>query len=133
MHNEKEGFPVTALREIKILKAMKHPCVIEILDMFIVRSAYLFCTHEVLCPNFVPIGSETDPMSVYMVFPYMDHDLAGLLENDRVKLQPSHIKLYMKQLLEGTAYLHRVRKVYLEPASHAYVFVVCRTTFFTEI
>jgi serine/threonine protein kinase len=43
-----------------------------------------------------------------MVFPYMDHDLAGLLENERVKLQPSHIKLYMRQLLEGTAYMHRV-------------------------
>lgn len=49
-----------------------------------------------------------DPLSVYMVFPYMDHDLAGLLENERVKLQPSHIKLYMKQLLEGTEYMHRV-------------------------
>ena len=45
---------------------------------------------------------------MYMVFPYMDHDLAGLLENDRVKLQPSQIKLYMKQLLEGTEYMHRV-------------------------
>jgi serine/threonine-protein kinase BUR1 len=38
----------------------------------------------------------------------MDHDLAGLLENDRVKLQPSQIKLYMKQLLEGTEYMHKV-------------------------
>ena len=44
-----------------------------------------------------------------MVFPYMDHDLAGLLENERVKLSPSQIKLYMKQLLEGTEYMHRVR------------------------
>lgn len=43
-----------------------------------------------------------------MVFPYMDHDLAGLLENERVKLSPSQIKLYMKQLLEGTEYMHRV-------------------------
>lgn len=47
-------------------------------------------------------------MSVYMVFPYMDHDLAGLLENERVKLSPSQIKLYMKQLLEGTEYMHHV-------------------------
>ena len=47
-------------------------------------------------------------MSCYMVFPYMDHDLAGLLENERVQLQPSHIKLYMKQLLEGTEYMHHV-------------------------
>ncbi|GLB39077.1 putative pkinase-domain-containing protein [Lyophyllum shimeji] len=89
MHNEKEGMPVTALREIKILKALRHPCIVNILDMFVVRS------------------TAKDPLSVYMVFPYMDHDLAGLLENDRVKLQPSHIKLYMKQLLEGTEYMHR--------------------------
>jgi serine/threonine-protein kinase BUR1 len=47
-----------------------------------------------------------------MVFPYMDHDLAGLLENERVKLQPSHIKLYMKQLLEGTDYMHRVCRLF---------------------
>lgn len=41
MHNEKEGMPVTALREIKILKALKHPCIVEILDMFVVRSKVL--------------------------------------------------------------------------------------------
>ena len=44
-----------------------------------------------------------------MVFPYMDHDLAGLLENERVQFSPSQIKLYMKQLLEGTEYMHKVR------------------------
>lgn len=90
MHNEKEGMPVTALREIKILKALTHPCIIDIVDMFLVRSS-----------------SKDSPLSVYMVFPYMDHDLAGLLENERVKLQPSHIKLYMKQLLLGTEYMHK--------------------------
>jgi serine/threonine protein kinase len=42
MHNEKEGMPVTALREIKILKAMSHACVIELLDMFVVRSTCFF-------------------------------------------------------------------------------------------
>lgn len=51
------------------------------------------------------------PLSVYMVFPYMDHDLAGLLENERVKLTVSQIKLYMKQLIEGTEYMHRVRSI----------------------
>ncbi|PCH44740.1 Pkinase-domain-containing protein [Wolfiporia cocos MD-104 SS10] len=90
MHNEKEGMPVTALREIKILKALRHPCIVDILDMFVVRSQ-----------------GKDSPLSVYMVFPYMDHDLAGLLENERVKLSPSQIKLYMKQLLEGTEYMHR--------------------------
>ncbi|KZT68342.1 Pkinase-domain-containing protein [Daedalea quercina L-15889] len=89
MHNEKEGMPVTALREIKILKSLCHPNIINIQDMFVVKS----------------IGKE--PLSVYMVFPYMDHDLAGLLENERVKFNPSQIKLYMKQLIEGTEYMHR--------------------------
>ncbi|KAF8136937.1 hypothetical protein EV363DRAFT_1088247, partial [Boletus edulis] len=67
---------------------MKHLNVVDIVDMFVVRS-------------------KESPLSVYMVFPYMDHDLVGLLENERVKLQPSQIKLYMKQLLEGTEYMHR--------------------------
>jgi serine/threonine protein kinase len=45
---------------------------------------------------------------VYMVTPYMDHDLAGLLENKNVRLKVPHVKSYMKQLLKGTAYLHEV-------------------------
>ena len=43
-----------------------------------------------------------------MVFPYMDHDLSGLLNNPRVRLTQPQIKLYMKQLLEGTIYMHAV-------------------------
>jgi serine/threonine-protein kinase BUR1 len=46
-----------------------------------------------------------------MVFPYMDHDLAGLLENPNVKLTISQIKLYTLQLCEGIGYLHRVSPV----------------------
>lgn len=38
MHNEKEGMPVTALREIKILKALNHPCIVDLVDMFVVPS-----------------------------------------------------------------------------------------------
>jgi serine/threonine protein kinase len=41
MHNEKEGMPVTALREIKILRALSHHCIVNILDMFVVRSKRL--------------------------------------------------------------------------------------------
>jgi serine/threonine-protein kinase BUR1 len=45
---------------------------------------------------------------MFMVTPYMDHDLAGLLENPMVRLKVPHFKSYMKQLLQGTAYLHDV-------------------------
>ena len=71
-------------------------------------------------------------MSVYMVFPYMDHDLAGLLENERVKLAPSQIKLYMKQLLEGTAYMHRVsvRAYFLQMSLLIWIITLTRIAFF---
>ena len=46
-----------------------------------------------------------------MVFPYMDHDLAGLLENRDVVLNEAQIKQYAIQLLEGTAYMHRVSSI----------------------
>lgn len=51
-----------------------------------------------------------------MVTPYMDHDLAGLLENKSVRLKVPHVKSYMKQLLKGTAYLHDVLP---PPGNHA--------------
>lgn len=51
---------------------------------------------------------EMSPSKTYMVFPYMDHDLAGLLENRNVALAEFQIKQYAMQLLEGTAYMHRV-------------------------
>ncbi|CAG8487327.1 12092_t:CDS:10 [Ambispora gerdemannii] len=92
MHNEKEGIPITAIREIKILRQLNHTNVISLSDM-----AIQYAT-----------DAESTP-SIYMVFPYMDHDLAGLLENPSVKFTPPQIKCYLKQLLEGTFYLHQQR------------------------
>lgn len=46
---------------------------------------------------------------MYMVTPYMDHDLSGLLENPSVKFTEPQIKCYMLQLFEGIKYLHEAR------------------------
>ncbi|UCK57750.1 hypothetical protein AFCA_000645 [Aspergillus flavus] len=46
--------------------------------------------------------------SMYMVTPYMEHDLSGLLENPAVQFSEPQIKCYMLQLLEGLKYLHGV-------------------------
>ncbi|KAG8919685.1 serine/threonine protein kinase, CMGC, CDC2/CDK sub [Tulasnella sp. 417] len=96
MHNESQGLPITAVREIKLLKKFKHPNVIELVDL-----VFSDPTPEDRQKN------GNDRKIIWMAFPYMDHDLAGLLKNPAVSLQPSHIKLFMKQLLEGTSYLHR--------------------------
>lgn len=46
--------------------------------------------------------------SMYMVTPYMEHDLSGLLENPAVHFTEPQVKCYMLQLLEGLKYLHEV-------------------------
>lgn len=43
---------------------------------------------------------------MYMITPYMEHDLAGLLENKDVEFNDPLIKCYLLQLLQGTKYLH---------------------------
>ncbi|KAI8644235.1 kinase-like domain-containing protein [Parasitella parasitica] len=93
MHNEKEGIPITAIREIKILKQLCHKNIVPLSDIAVERGDI----------------SRKEKGGIYMVFPYMDHDLAGLLDNPKVRLTQPQIKTYLKQLLEGTAYLHHNR------------------------
>ena len=47
--------------------------------------------------------------TLYMVTPYMDHDLSGMLTNPDIRFSEAQIKCYMQQLLEGLRYLHDVR------------------------
>jgi serine/threonine-protein kinase BUR1 len=37
IHNEKDGFPITALREIKLLKMLSHPNVLTLQEMAVER------------------------------------------------------------------------------------------------
>lgn len=90
IHEEKDGMPITAIREVKLLKRLQHPSIVPIVDM-----AYRAPTER------GKVGE------VFMVEPYMDHDLNGMLENPSIQLNLSQIKLYMKQLFEGTLYLHQ--------------------------
>ncbi|KAJ1911746.1 serine/threonine protein kinase, CMGC, CDC2/CDK sub [Tieghemiomyces parasiticus] len=90
MHTENDGFPITAIREIKILKALKHDNVVRLIDIAVERGNVALRQRA----------------SIHMVFPYMDHDLTGLLENPSVTLTLPQIKCYMKQLLDGMHYLH---------------------------
>ncbi|KAF2261169.1 Pkinase-domain-containing protein [Lojkania enalia] len=90
MHNEKDGFPITALREIKLLKMLSHENVLQLEEMTIER----------------PKGEGRKRAILYMVTPYMDHDLSGLLDNPDVHLSEPQIKCYMLQLFRGLRYLH---------------------------
>lgn len=88
MHNEKDGFPITALREVKLLKLLSHPNVLKLEEMAVEHL------------------SGKKRAVVYMVTAYAHHDLSGLLENPSITLTEPQIKCYMLQLLEGLRYLH---------------------------
>ncbi|KAF2811266.1 Pkinase-domain-containing protein [Mytilinidion resinicola] len=90
MHNEKDGFPITALREIKLLKMLCHDNVLKLEEMAVERKK----------------GAGRQRAILYMVTPYMDHDLSGLLDNPDVHFTEPQIKCYMLQLFKGLQYLH---------------------------
>ncbi|KAK7754170.1 serine/threonine protein kinase, CMGC, CDC2/CDK subfamily [Diatrype stigma] len=92
MHNEKDGFPITALREIKLLKLLSHRNVLRLEDMAVEHHSKM-------------TDKRKRPI-MYMVTPYMDHDLSGLLDNPSVHFTVPQIKCYLMQLLEGLRYLH---------------------------
>ena len=83
MDGEKDGFPVTAIREIKLLQSLKHDNVVSL--------------QEVMVEN----------NDCFMVFEYLSHDLTGLLNHPTFKLEQAHKKHLSRQLFEGLSHLHK--------------------------
>ncbi|EFJ31297.1 hypothetical protein SELMODRAFT_169412 [Selaginella moellendorffii] len=114
MDNEKEGFPITAIREIKILKKLQHENVIKLKEIVTSTGPEQDDPKETQKDG--PKGAkEKSPSppdgniykgSIYMVFEYMDHDLTGLSDRPGMRFTVPQIKCYMKQLLTGLYYCH---------------------------
>ncbi|KAI1308876.1 Pkinase-domain-containing protein [Xylaria venustula] len=83
MEGERDGFPVTAMREVKLLQSLTHPNIVDL--------------HEVMI----------EKNECYMVFEYLSHDLTGLLNHPSFKLDASQKKHLALQLFEGLDYLHK--------------------------
>ncbi|RZF32627.1 hypothetical protein LSTR_LSTR017223 [Laodelphax striatellus] len=90
MENEKEGFPITALREIRILQLLKQENVVNLIEICRTKAT-----------EFNRYRS-----TFYLVFDFCEHDLAGLLSNVNVKFNLGEIKKVMQQLLNGLYYIH---------------------------
>ncbi|GER56503.1 protein kinase superfamily protein [Striga asiatica] len=71
-------------REIHILRRLNHPNVIKLEGLV---------TSRMSC-------------SLYLVFEYMEHDLAGLASHPGLKFTEPQVKCYMKQLLQGLDHCH---------------------------
>nr|CAI5826257.1 unnamed protein product [Callosobruchus analis]CAI5858110.1 unnamed protein product [Callosobruchus analis] len=89
LENEAEGVPPTAIREISLLKGLRHSSIVELLDVM----------------------QTTEKL--YLVFEYLDLDLKRYLDNTRSPLEAELIRSlfqsYTKQLVEALAYLHSHR------------------------
>ncbi|KAI6183248.1 putative cyclin-dependent kinase 9 [Aphelenchoides bicaudatus] len=91
MENEREGFPITAIREIKMLQRLRSDYITELIEI---------CNTK--------CSKTQDKSTFYLVFTYCDFDLAGLLSHPNLNLKIQDIKCMMKHLLDGLFRIHSV-------------------------
>lgn len=82
MEGERDGFPVTAVREIKLLQSLRHTNIVTLQEVMVEKN------------------------DCFMVFEYLSHDLTGLLNHPSFSLNAAQKKHLAKQLFEGLDYLH---------------------------
>ncbi|KAI6783015.1 CTD kinase subunit alpha-like protein [Emericellopsis cladophorae] len=82
MEGERDGFPVTAVREIKLLQSLRHLNIVNLQEVMVERN------------------------DCFMVFEYLSHDLTGLLNHPSFTLNPAQKKHLAKQMFDALDYLH---------------------------
>lgn len=80
---QKEGVNFTALREIKLLKELKDPSVIELIECFPHKG------------------------NLHLVFEFMETDLEAVIRDRNIFLSPADIKSYIQMTLKGLAFCHK--------------------------
>uniref|UniRef100_A0A8C8GF17 cyclin-dependent kinase n=1 Tax=Oncorhynchus tshawytscha TaxID=74940 RepID=A0A8C8GF17_ONCTS len=86
MEKEKEGFPITSLREINTILKAQHPNIVTVRE--------------------IVVGSNMD--KIYIVMNYVEHDLKSLMETMKhhFPMYFGEVKTLMIQLLRGVRHLH---------------------------
>lgn len=74
------------MREIALLRRLDHPNIVRL---------------EGVATSRIP-----DSPSLYLIFEYLDHDLAGLVASPGVQFSEPQVKCYMRQLLSGLEHCH---------------------------
>eukprot|EP00919_Chromeraceae_sp_WS-2016_P020409 GHVR01048559.1.p1 GENE.GHVR01048559.1~~GHVR01048559.1.p1 ORF type:complete len:178 (-),score=35.44 GHVR01048559.1:614-1147(-) len=84
LHDEKEGFPITTSREVRLLRSINHPNIVKLRE--------------------VVVGDNIH--SIFLVFEYCSHDVAALLDTMDAPFSNAEIKSMIKQLLQALQHLH---------------------------
>jgi cell division cycle 2-like protein len=82
--NMSTGFPLTSIREMNLLLALRHPNVISVRE--------------------IAVGSKLS--TVYMILDFEDHDVRALMNAMREPFQQAEVKCLMRQLLLGVQAMH---------------------------
>ena len=85
--NNSEEFPLSAIREISILKNYSHPNIVKIIN------------------NFIEKPKNGKKGYVSLIYEYFQHDLASLIK-EKINFDINCIKSIMFQILNGVKYLH---------------------------
>ncbi|XP_066590741.1 cyclin-dependent kinase 10 [Prorops nasuta] len=84
MEHEKDGLPVSGLREISVLLSCRHENIVHLKEVVVGRSLE----------------------SIFLAMEYCEQDLASLLDNMQTPFSESQVKCIMLQVLRGLRYLH---------------------------
>lgn len=84
LDKEKQGFPITSLREIHTLLEARHPHIVELKELVVGETL----------------------SQVYLVMEFVENDLKTLLSTMRTPFLQSEIKTLMQQLLSAVALMH---------------------------
>ncbi|XP_055686872.1 cyclin-dependent kinase 10 [Lutzomyia longipalpis] len=84
MDQEKDGLPISGLREIMILKTCQHENIVQLREVVVGRSLE----------------------SIFLSLEYCEQDLASLLDNMQTNFSESQVKCLILQVLRGVKYLH---------------------------
>ncbi|XP_017962398.1 cyclin-dependent kinase 2 [Drosophila navojoa] len=85
LEGESEGVPSTAIREISLLKNLKHKNVVQLFDVVISGN------------------------NLYMIFEYLNMDLKKLMDKKKDVFTPQLIKSYMHQIFDALDFCHTNR------------------------
>lgn len=84
MENEREGFPITSLREVNTLLKCQHPNIVNVKE--------------------IVVGNNMD--KIFIVMEYVEHDLKSLMETMSEPFLIGEVKALTIQLLKGVQHLH---------------------------
>ncbi|KAI8589215.1 kinase-like domain-containing protein [Geranomyces variabilis] len=85
LENERNGFPVTSLREIHTLLLAKHPNIVNVKEIVVTPSM----------------------SGIFIVMEFVEHDLKSLMDTMSTPFLQSEIKTLMLQLISAIACLHQ--------------------------